>query len=51
MQTTFGQKLILTIVAGFAFACLIQFYKHFIIGADESINKGYNNRYGISSDR
>lgn len=51
MQATFIHKLIIAIVAGFAVACLIQFYHYFIIKADESLNKGYNNRYGISSDR
>ncbi len=48
---TFSQKLILCILAGFAAACLIQFYRVFVLQADESINKGYRSNYGISSDR
>lgn len=51
MQSTFMHKLILSIFAGFAAACLIQFYKVFVKGADEAVNKGYNNRVGISTSR
>jgi hypothetical protein len=51
MEATFWQKLVVTILAGFFAACLIEFYKHFIQGADDAINKGYNARSGISSNR
>ena len=49
MQHSFFHKLIIAVVAGFLVAGLIQFYKNFIRGADESINKGYKQRYGISN--
>jgi hypothetical protein len=48
MHATFFQKVLLTMFAAFAFACLIEFYKNFIIGADQAINGGYNNKYSIS---
>jgi hypothetical protein len=51
MQATFWQKLLLSIIAGFFAACLVQFYKNFIQGADDAINKGYQNRAGISTSR
>ena len=34
--------------AGFAFACLIEFYKHMILGADQAINGGYKNSSSLS---
>jgi len=48
MNGTFSQKVMLTIIAAFAFACLIEFYKNFVIGADRAINGGYKEPYGIS---
>jgi hypothetical protein len=48
MQHSFIHKLLIAVVAGFLVAGLIQFYKNFIAGADEAINQGYNQRYGIS---
>ena len=49
MRATFFQKVILTLLAGFAFACLIEFYKTFVTGADRAVNGGYHNRVGISA--
>jgi len=49
MRTTFMHKVILTVLAGFLAAGLIEFYKTFVSGADEAINGGYNNRAGISN--
>ncbi len=48
MQNGFIQKLLISVVVAFALASLVQFYKYFIIGADQAINEGYNTRYGIS---
>jgi len=48
MEHTFFHKLIIAIVAGFLVASLFQFYKTFIIGADEAVNKGYSERYGVA---
>ncbi len=48
MQHGFIQKLLISVIIAFAMASLVQFYKHFIIGADRALNEGYNNRYGIS---
>lgn len=44
MQATFAQKVIICIVAGFLAACLIQWGKIFVEGADDALNKGYNTR-------
>lgn len=44
MHTTFMHKVILTVIAGFLAASLIEFYKHFVEGADRAINEGYRNR-------
>lgn len=41
MQSQFVHKLLLVILAGFFAACLIEFYKTFIKGADEALNGGY----------
>lgn len=51
MHATFFQKLLLTMIAAFAFACLIQFYKTFIIGADQAINGGYKSSHGLSHSK
>jgi hypothetical protein len=44
MQTGFMGKIVLVIIAGFAMACLIQFYRTFIQGADEALQSGMKNR-------
>ncbi len=51
MQHTFFQKLILVVVMAFGAACLIHFYRIFIVQADESLNKGYQNTHSISGGR
>ncbi len=38
MQETFLKKLMLSLIAGAAFAGLIEFYKTFIDGADQALN-------------
>ena len=44
MQATFFQKVIICMVAGFAAACLIQWAKVFVEGADKALNGGYEHR-------
>ncbi len=44
MQATFFQKVILCALAGFAAACLIQWGKVFVEGADKALNGGYEHR-------
>ena len=44
---TFTHKVILVLVAAFAAACLIQFYKTFVEGADQAVNDGYRTRGGM----
>lgn len=51
MHATFFQKLLLAMIAAFAFACLIEFYKTFIIGADQALNGGYKTSHGISQPK
>ena len=41
MHATFTQKVIICMVAGFLAACLIQWGKVFVEGADDALNKGY----------
>lgn len=41
MGSTFFQKLLLCIIAAFFAACLIQWGKVFVIGADDALNGGY----------
>jgi hypothetical protein len=41
MHATFIQKVIICMVAGFLAACLIQWGKVFVQGADDALNKGY----------
>jgi hypothetical protein len=41
MHATFTQKVIICMVAGFVAACLIQWGKVFVDGADDALNKGY----------
>lgn len=51
MQITFFHKIILTIVAAFAFASLIEFYKIFVDGADRAVNSGLEHRMGSGNSR
>jgi hypothetical protein len=44
VQATFFQKVILCALAGFAAACLIQWGKLFVEGADKALNGGYEHR-------
>jgi hypothetical protein len=41
MHATFLQKVIICAVAGFLAACLIQWGKVFVEGADDALNAGY----------
>ena len=41
MYATFYQKVIICAVAGFLAACLIQWGKVFVEGADDALNHGY----------
>jgi hypothetical protein len=41
MHATFLQKVIICMIAGFFAACLIQWGKVFVTGADDALNKGY----------
>ena len=41
MHSTFLQKVIICMVAAFLAACLIQWGKVFIEGADDALNSGY----------
>lgn len=44
METGFFGKVFLSILAGFAAACLFQFYDTFIDGADKALNEGQATR-------
>jgi len=44
VHATFFQKVILCALAGFAAACLIQWGKVFVEGADKALNGGYEHR-------
>ena len=44
MQATFIQKVIICMVAGFLAACLLQWGKVFVTGADDALNAGYAHR-------
>jgi len=50
MQATFIQKVILCAVAGFAAACLFQWGKVFVEGADDALNKGYQHRTVVPTE-
>jgi hypothetical protein len=45
---TFFHKVVLCIVAGACAAGLFEYYKKFIIGADQAVNGGYKQNYGLS---
>lgn len=41
MHATFFQKVIICMIAGFFAACLLQWGKIFVTGADDALNGGY----------
>jgi hypothetical protein len=41
MQATFLQKVILCAIAGFFAACLVEWGRVFVTGADDALNAGY----------
>lgn len=41
MQATFFQKIILCAIAGFFAACLFEWGRIFVTGADDALNAGY----------
>jgi hypothetical protein len=43
MQSTFIQKVIICMIAGFFAACLWQWGVVFVTGADDALNAGYKN--------
>ena len=43
MHATFLQKVIICAIAGFCAACLLQWGKVFVTGADDALNAGYRN--------
>ena len=49
MHATFFQKILLTIVAGFFAACVVEFYMKIIVEGDRAVNGGYSNPHGISN--
>jgi hypothetical protein len=51
MHATFIQKVIICAVAGFAAACLIQWGKVFVEGADKALNDGYEHRTVMDSKK
>ncbi len=51
MRMTFTHKVIICLIAGFAAASLIEFYKVFVDGADDAINGGYRNRTQIEATK
>ena len=51
MQATFIQKVIICAVAGFAAACLIQWGKVFVEGADQALNGGYQHRTVMGQEK
>jgi hypothetical protein len=51
VQATFFQKVILCAFAGFLAACLIQWAKVFVEGADDALNKGYAHHAVLDSGK
>lgn len=43
MHATFLQKVILCMIAGFFAACLVEWGRVFVTGADDALNAGYKN--------
>ena len=50
MRSTFVQKVLLCLVAGFAAACLIQWGKVFVEGADDALNGNYKKDKTVLTD-
>ena len=44
MRSTFLQKVLICMIVAFFAACLIQWGKIFVEGADDALNAGYNKR-------
>lgn len=51
MHSTFTQKVIICMVAGFLAACLVQWGKIFVEGADDALNGGYNKAPAVTKAR
>ena len=51
MRSTFMQKVLICMIAAFFAACLIQWGKIFVEGADDALNAGYNKRDAGSAHR
>src|SRR5437667_128425 len=51
MHATFIQKVLICVVAGFAAACLIQWAKVFVEGADKALNGGYEHRTVMGTEK
>jgi hypothetical protein len=50
MHSTFTQKVFLCMIAGFFAACLIQWGKVFVEGADDALNGNYKKDQTVLSD-
>jgi len=50
IQATFLQKVIICAAAGFAAACLFQWGKVFVEGADQALNAGYEHRTVVPAE-
>jgi hypothetical protein len=48
MHSTFLQKVLICMIAAFFAACLIQWGKIFVEGADDALNAGYNKKDATS---
>ena len=46
MQMSFLQKIVLTIIAGFFAACLVDFYRNMVEKADYELNQSWRNNSG-----
>ncbi len=49
VQATFIQKVIICMVLGFLAACLYQWGKIFVTGADDALNGGYKKTAPVSA--
>jgi hypothetical protein len=50
MRSTFFQKLLICVIAGFFAACLIQWSKVFVEGADDALNGAYKKDHTTLAD-
>ncbi len=50
MHSTFIQKVLICMIAGFFAACLIQWGKVFVEGADDALNGNYKKDRTVLSD-